>query len=178
MDVNTLDNVRGAVHILSLVLFLLVAVVGFVGAVKPLFLKKIFKEFSERKYIVTAAIFVCLLCASVFTATESLKAPYQSNQGPTNTSGQLEKPDRQVSGADTISSGSSNVKDPDAPIGASEDTNVGSDETLRQTVPAQAAQQPSQPQTQQSTPSTSQPSQTQAEPKQCTISLLGGRICL
>lgn len=123
MDGNTLENVREAVHFASLGLFVITATIGFIGAIKPGLFRKLFKEFAERKYIIATSVFICLLSASVFTATQSLKTPYQSVQGATNTSGDLEKPNRQITdNASSQDPNSSGATDPDAPIGATQET--------------------------------------------------------
>ena len=44
--------------------------------VRPRFAKKLFREFSQKRYMLSAAAFVTLLCGTVFVATQ---APSESN---------------------------------------------------------------------------------------------------
>ena len=101
MDINTLENVREAVHGGSLAILCIVILFAVVGTVKPHLLRGIFKEFAERKFILAGSVFICLLCGTVFTATQSISRPYESNrEGVSNTAGSLEQPNRQVYGED------------------------------------------------------------------------------
>ena len=99
MDINTLENVREAVHASSLILLFMVIFIGTIGTLKPKLLSRVLKEFAERKFILAGAVFVCLLCGTIFTATQNMSRPYESSRTQTsNTAGSLEQPSRQVSG--------------------------------------------------------------------------------
>ena len=99
MDINTLENVREAVHASSLILLFVVVLVATIGTFKPNLLRGVLKEFAERKYILAGAVFICLLCGTIFTATQNMSRPYESSRTQTsNTAGSLEQPSRQVSG--------------------------------------------------------------------------------
>ncbi len=97
MDANTLESVRAGVHASSLAVLCLVVLAAIIGTAKPQLLRKFFKEFAERKYILASSVFICLLCGTVFTATQSISHPYDSRKdGISNTAGWLENPNRQV----------------------------------------------------------------------------------
>ncbi|MGI9027702.1 MAG: G5 domain-containing protein [Candidatus Saccharimonadales bacterium] len=78
MDTNTIDTVRNMVHGTSIVLLAIILVIVIVGLFKPQLVKKIFREFSERKYIVTAGVFIGLLSGTVFLATQPVDNSYVS----------------------------------------------------------------------------------------------------
>lgn len=88
MDTNTIDTIRGIVHTGSLIIFVLVLAGFVVGLIKPTILRPLFKEFCERKYVLVVGAFICLLCGTIFTATQSTFQKYdsqnnQSNNAPT-----------------------------------------------------------------------------------------------
>jgi hypothetical protein len=78
MDTHTIDTVRSIVHTSSVIVLGIVIIFLIVGSVKPHLLRPLLKEFAERKYVVAFAIFVCLLCGTIFTATESTVQSYES----------------------------------------------------------------------------------------------------
>lgn len=55
---------------MSVVLIGIAVLVIIVSVIRPQLFKRIFHEFSERKYIAAVSVFVCLLSGTVFIATE------------------------------------------------------------------------------------------------------------
>lgn len=97
MNTNTVDIVREIVHTGSAVLLVIMAAVAVIGFAKPHVLRRIFKEFAQRRYILGSAVFACLLCGTVFTATQPTAEPLQSNvpQPITDSAEAMSEPDDQ-----------------------------------------------------------------------------------
>lgn len=69
MNTQTIDIVRNTLHFSSIVTIAIIGCALLAGLIRPTILKTIFHEFTERKYIVIAAIFTTLLSATILTAT-------------------------------------------------------------------------------------------------------------
>lgn len=78
MNTNLIDISRNMVHEMSIVLFGVIAIVLVISALKPQLFKRVFREFSERKYILTAGIFISLLNGTVFFATQPTENTFVS----------------------------------------------------------------------------------------------------
>lgn len=78
MNPTTIDFVRELVHLTSIALIAAVVAMVVIGSIKPHILRRIFREFSERKYIIGTGVFVCLLCGTIFTATQATDNPKAS----------------------------------------------------------------------------------------------------
>ena len=71
MNTSILDIIQGTVHVTSIVAIAAVLILAFIGTIKPALYKKFLLEYSERKYIVTAGVFICLLSGTTFIATQN-----------------------------------------------------------------------------------------------------------
>lgn len=80
MTDSFINIVRDIVHISSMTALFLIAAVAVLGLIKPVLLRRFFKEFCERKYIFSSAVFIGLLCATVFVATQSPDIKHESSQ--------------------------------------------------------------------------------------------------
>lgn len=176
-----LDIAREAVHISSLVILCTVVLVAIVGTFKPHLLRVIFKEFTERKYILASAVFVCLLCGTIFTATQPISRPFDSSKsGVPNTAGSLGQPSRQVYGQngsqeeDVASTGSGLDRSEDTDTSRARDTNQSSQETKAQTPVSEAQESGGSPP--KPTALTQNNSETETT-KECRVLQLGS-LCL
>lgn len=180
MNANTLENVRQMVHVSSLVLLCAVFVIGAVGTLKPQLFRRVFKEFSERKYILSSAVFACLLCGTVFTATQSMSRPYElSKSGISNTAGSLEQPNRQVYGQsdqaeEEVSGGSEFDQPSENTSGTTQPNQPQKASTASRQPPASP---PRQPQAAGSVPTNSNPAQTPAPTREAPTAPKAEKDC-
>jgi len=77
MGTDSINFVRELVHLGSITFLIAALLITVIGCVKPVIFRKIFQEFAQRKYILIAAVFTCLLCGSIFLSTAS---PYENMQ--------------------------------------------------------------------------------------------------
>lgn len=83
MNTASIDVVRNAVHLASLVAIGILAMVILVGIIRPQLLRVALKDFADRKYIAGVGAFLLLFCATTVVATEDPQVIRQSGQNLT-----------------------------------------------------------------------------------------------
>ena len=79
MSTDSINFVRDFVHLGSLTVLAIVIILAVIGLFKPQLFRKIFQEFAQRRYILASAVFVGLLCATVYVSTEAPHETYESH---------------------------------------------------------------------------------------------------
>lgn len=80
-----IDSTQSVVHQGSMIVLGAVLAILLIGTVRPQIFKRVLQEFSERKYIIGGSVFVSLLSATVFVATQPAGKTFVSDttrQGP------------------------------------------------------------------------------------------------
>ena len=86
MKESTIEPFRDFVHVGSLVLLCLVVLIALIGIVKPDLLRNLFRDFTQRKYVLATAVFCGLICGTIFVATQS--PPQKESQQANSSSSQ------------------------------------------------------------------------------------------
>ncbi len=79
MNSNMIDSTQELVHQGSVIVLGVVLLILIIGIIKPLAFKKMFQEFSERKYIVAGSVFISLLSGTIFFATQPANQTFVSD---------------------------------------------------------------------------------------------------
>lgn len=79
MDTETLESLRAIFHYGSIVVLGFGIGIAVIGFFRPKAFVRVFHEFSQRRFILLTAVFVCLLSGTVFTITHSSPETLQSN---------------------------------------------------------------------------------------------------